>query len=181
MHRLNLLVLKMSIYLYTGEGAGKTTAALGLAMRSLGHGHKVILIQYMKGRKDIGEYKIRKYLKNPNLYKVYQFGTPEFVKPITNPKAKQIKLAKKGLEFVLEAIKQKPKLLILDEINIAAAYGILDTGDVIKTVKKIPKSIDIVLTGRYAPKQLIEIADYVNEMKFVKMPKKIIAKKGIQY
>jgi cob(I)alamin adenosyltransferase len=171
----------MSIYLYTGEGGGKTTTALGLALRSLGHGHKVIIIQYMKGRKDIGEYKFQNYLKNPNLYKVYQFGSPRFIYNLKNPGERNIQLARKGLEFVLEAVKQKPKLLVLDEINIVTAFGLLKTEDVIKTIKKIPKSIDVVLTGRYPPKQLMEIADYVNEMRFIKMPKKMIAKKGIQY
>jgi cob(I)alamin adenosyltransferase len=147
----------------------------------MGQGHKVIIIQYMKGRKNIGEYKFQKYLKDSSLYKVYQFGTPEFVKPITSPKENQIKLAKKGLEFVLEAIKQKPGLLILDEINIATAFGLLEEDDVIRTIDKIPKSIDTVLTGRYATERLIKTADYVNEMKFIKMPKEIKAKKGIQY
>ena len=81
----------------------------------------------------------------------------------------------------MKAIKQKPKLLILDEINLATSIRLLDAEKVIKTIKKIPKSIDIVLTGRYAPKKLIEMADYVNEMKYIKMPKKMISKKGIQY
>ena len=168
----------MSIYIYTGEGAGKTTVALGLALRSLGQGYKVIMIQFMKGRKDIGEYKIQKQLKN---YKVYQFGTPKLIKPISKSKEKDKELAKKGLEFVFEAVKQKPSLLILDEINLATSIGLLDVKDVINTIKKIPKSIDVVITGRRAPKALLAIADYINEMKFIKMPKKMTAKKGINY
>jgi cob(I)alamin adenosyltransferase len=166
------------IYLYTGEGAGKTTSALGMALRSLGHGYKVIMIQFMKGRKDIGEYKFQKYNKN---YKVYQFGRPRFIKNLKSPPENDIKNAERGLEFVLDAIKQKPRLLILDEINIATAYNLLDADKVIKTIKRIPKSMDIVMTGRYAPKKLVDIADYVNEVKMHKMPKIRIAKKGINY
>jgi cob(I)alamin adenosyltransferase len=165
------------MYVFTGEGAGKTTASLGLAMRSLGHNHKVILIQFLKGRKNIGEYKIQKYLKN---YKVYQFGKPAFIN-LNKPGKEDIELAKKGLEFISEAVKQKPKLLILDEINIATAYGLLDVNEAVATIKKIPKSMDVVLTGRYAPKKFIELADYSNEVKIMKQPKKITAKKGIQY
>ncbi len=170
----------MSIYLYTGEGAGKTTNALGLALRSLGHRHKVIMIQYLKGRKDIGEYKFQKFLKNPDNYKVYQFGQPAFI-DLKNPGKKDIDLAKKGLEFILKVIRQKPHLLILDEINIAAAYGLIDVDEALRTLRKVPKSIDIVMTGRYAPKKFLDFADYVNEVSVVKMPKKFENKKGIQY
>lgn len=170
----------MSIYLYTGEGAGKTTNALGLALRSLGHGHKVIIIQYMKGRKNIGEYKFRKYLKNSENYKIYQFGRPSFIN-LKNPDKKDIELANKGLEFIIKAIKQKPHLLILDEINIAAAYGLINVNEAIKIIKKVPKTIDIVMTGRKAPKEFIKLADYVNEILIIKMPKKFETKKGIQY
>ena len=168
----------MAIYLYTGEGAGKTTNALGLALRSLGHGHRVVMIQYLKGRKNIGEYKFQKFFKEK--YKVYQFGQPSFI-DLKNPGKRDIDLAKKGLEFILKIVKQKPHLLILDEINLAAAYGLINVNEAIKTIKKVPKSIDIVLTGRYAPKKFIDFADYVNEVSIVKMPKKFENKKGIQY
>lgn len=168
----------MSIYLYTGEGAGKTTNALGLALRSLGHGHRVVMIQYLKGRKNIGEYKFQKFFKEK--YKVYQFGQPSFI-DLKNPGKRDIDLAKKGLEFILKIIKQKPHLLILDEINLAAAYGLINVNEAIKTIKKVPKSIDIVLTGRYAPKKFIDFADYVNKVSIVKMPKRFENKKGIQY
>ena len=168
----------MAIYLYTGEGAGKTTNALGLALRSLGHGHRVVMIQYLKGRKNIGEYKFQKFFKEK--YKVYQFGQPSFI-DLKNPGKRDIDLAKKGLEFILKIIKQKPHLLILDEINLAAAYGLINVNEAIKTIKKVPKSIDIVLTGRYAPKKFIDFADYVNKVSIVKMPKRFENKKGIQY
>ena len=165
-------------YVYTGEGAGKTTSALGLALRSLGHNHKVIMIQFMKGRKDIGEYKFQKYNKN---YKVYQFGTAKFIKNLKSPLENDIQNAEKGLQFIPYAVKQKPNLLILDEINIATAYNLLNVDDVVRAIKKIPQSIDVIMTGRYAPKKLVDIADYVNEVKAHKMPRQMIAKKGINY
>jgi len=167
----------MAIYIYTGKGGGKTTAALGLALRSLGHNRKVILIQFLKGRKEIGEYKIQSKLKK---FKVYQFGRKEFIN-LKNPTGKDRLLAAKGLQFIKKAIKQKPKLLILDELNLVLAFRILDIRDVLSVLKKIPKSVDVVLTGRHAPKDLIKIADYANEMRLIKMPKKFFAKKGIQY
>jgi len=165
----------MSIYLYTGNGAGKTTAALGLALRALGHNRKVIIIQFMKGKKDIGEYKFRH--KN---YSIYQFGSKSFIN-LKKPSLKDRFLANKGMDFVLSAIKKKPKLLILDEINLAIACNLINLNYALHVLKKIPKNIDIVLTGRRAPRALIKLADYVNEMKMVKMPNRMTARKGIQY
>jgi len=165
----------MAIYLYTGNGAGKTTAALGLALRSLGHNRTVIIIQFMKGRKDIGEYKF----KHKN-YSIYQFGSKNFIN-LKKPSLEDRFLANKGMDFILSAVKKKPKLLILDEINLAVASKLIDLNYALHILKKIPKSVDIVLTGRRAPRALIKLADYVNEMKMVKMPRRMTAKKGIQY
>ncbi|ENO12076.1 ATP:corrinoid adenosyltransferase [Thermoplasmatales archaeon SCGC AB-539-C06] len=86
-----------NIYLWTGEGSGKTTSALGVALRCAGHKMKVIIVQFMKGRKDIGEYKIMKKLKP--YYQIYQFGRKEFIRPLDKPTQKDKELAKKGLEF----------------------------------------------------------------------------------
>ncbi|HDJ96721.1 MAG TPA: cob(I)yrinic acid a,c-diamide adenosyltransferase [Candidatus Aenigmarchaeota archaeon] len=168
------------VYVYTGNGAGKTTAALGLALRAVGHKKKVIIAQFMKGRKDIGEWKVRKRLEP--YYEIHQFGRKEFVN-LKNPDKKDIELANKGLEFAKEALKRKPFLLILDEINIAAAFGLVDKKDVLKLLKNVPPTTTVVLTGRYAPKEFVEIADFVNEVKDVKHPlrKGIPAIKGIQY
>ena len=167
--------------MYVGTGAGKTTAAFGLALRALGHDKKVVIIQFIKGRKDIGEYKIQKKLKN---FKIYQFGRKEFVNP---KKFEQIdyQFAREGLEFIGKMIKEKPFLLILDEINLAASKsGLINPKEVIKIlkkIKKISKNTHIVLTGRYAPKEFYKIADFINEVKFVKMPKKLRTIRGIQY
>jgi len=168
-----------NIYLWTGEGAGKTTSALGVALRCAGHKMKVIVVQFMKGRKDIGEYKIMKKLKP--YYQVYQFGKKEFIKPITKPTQKDKELAAKGLEFARKSAKKKPRLLILDEINLACAIGLVKIDDVVDLVKHCSKYTIVYLTGRRAPSKLKQIADFVNEIKPVKAPKKYPVRKGIEY
>jgi cob(I)alamin adenosyltransferase len=170
-----------NIYLWTGNGWGKTTSALGVALRAIGHGYKVIIIQFMKGRKWIGEYKVRKRLK-PN-YEIYQFGKKDFVN-LKKPSEKDRQLAIKGLEFAKEAVKRKPNLLILDEINLAVKIGLLDIDDVLEFLDKVPKGITVYMTGRYAPKKLMARADYVTEIKAVKHPPTNVkgkAKRGIDY
>ena len=168
------------IYLFTGEGGGKTIAALGLALRSIGHKRKVVIIQFMKGRKDVGEYKAAKKLA-PYL-KVYQFGSKGFVN-LKNPSEKDKKLAQKGLEFAKKVLKKKPDLLILDEINLAAAFGLLDLKELVGFLRKVPKRMDVVLTGRRASTKLYKLADGVSVVKKVKhvFDKGVPARKGIEY
>lgn len=167
------------IYLYTGLGGGKTTNALGLALRSLGHGHKVVIIQFMKWWKNIGEYKIKKKLgKN---YEIYQFGRRGWI-GLKNLTDKDKILAKKGLEFARKVMKEKkPNLLVLDEINLAIYCKLLDIKEVLELLDEIPEKTNVVLTGRYAPKKLIDRADFANEIKIIKYPSKIPSQKGIQY
>lgn len=169
-----------NVYLWTGNGWGKTTSALGVALRAVGQNKKVIVIQFMKGRKFIGEYKIMKKLK-PN-YEIYQFGRPEFV-DLKNPKFIDKVLAWDGFEFAKRIVKKKPFLLILDELNLAAAIGLLDKKEVLKFIDSIPKSVTIYMTGRYAPKEFIKRADYVTEIRAVKHPplNPKAAKEGIDY
>ncbi|MEM2820411.1 MAG: cob(I)yrinic acid a,c-diamide adenosyltransferase, partial [Candidatus Bathyarchaeia archaeon] len=149
------------IHLYTGDGEGKSITAFGLALRAIGHGYKVIIIQFMKGRKDIGEYKIRKRLA-PN-YEIHQFGRREFI-DLKNPDPIDYILARRALRFAKKAIKKKPRLLILDEINLAVSIGLIELKDVLELLSNIPKPTTVVLTGRNAPKELIERADLVTEM-----------------
>lgn len=167
------------VYLYTGSGGGKTTNALGLALRSIGHRHKVVIIQFMKWWKKTGEYKIRKKLKP--YYEIYQFGRRGWV-GFKNLNEKDKKLAEKGLKFAERIVKEKrPHLLILDEINLAVYCNLLNVNDVIEFLDKIPKRTDVVLTGRFANKKLIKRADFVNEIVDIKHPKEIPTTKGIQY
>ena len=181
------------IYLYSGTGGGKTTNALGLALRSIGHKRKVVIIQFLKWRKDIGEYKIKDKLKP--YYEIYQFGRPawlgekELIAEFGGQKFKvesftdiDKELAKKGLEFAKKVLKEKkPHLLVLDEINLALHWKLLGIKDVLELLDNLPEKTDVVLTGRYAPKELIEKADFVNIIEDVKAPKEFQLTEGIQY
>lgn len=168
------------IYLFTGEGGGKTIAALGLALRSVGQKRKVILIQFLKGRKDTGEYKIAQKLR-PYL-RVYQFGRTQFV-DLKHPEEKDKTLARQGFDFARKCLKLKPHLLILDEINLAMAAKMIPEKEVIAFLRRIPKSIDVVLTGRHASRRLYRAADGVSVVKKVKhvFDRGIPARKGIEY
>jgi cob(I)alamin adenosyltransferase len=168
------------LYLYTGEGGGKTTAALGLALRSVGHGHKVVIVQFMKGRKDIGEYKIARRLAPQ--YEIHQFGREGFV-DLKNPSKEDCELAEKGLAFARKMMGRKPNLLVLDELNLAVSVGLVKLEDAVRLLDEAPKETVVVVTGRNAPKELVERADFVNEVRDVKHPfkKGIPAKEGVQY
>jgi len=169
------------IFVYTGEGAGKTTAALGLAMRSIGHRHRVVVIQFLKWWKQTGEYKIQKMLKP--YYEVHQFGRKGWI-GLKNLTSEDKVLAHKALNFAVEISKQKkPHLLILDEINLALYCKLLTLAEVFTALRDIPSKTVVVFTGRYASKELIKKADFVNEIKDIKHPFKagIKAQKGIQY
>lgn len=166
------------IYLYTGNGAGKTANALGLALRTVGHGLNAVIIQFMKGRKDIGEYKVKDRL-SPQ-YEIYQYGTPEFV-DLRSPRDIDRKMAKEGLRFAEKILDKKPALLVLDEINLAVFCGLLEVDEVLRLLEKIPEETSVVLTGRYAVKELYDKADFVNEIIDVKHPPEMVTTKGIQY
>ncbi|MBD3310596.1 cob(I)yrinic acid a,c-diamide adenosyltransferase [Candidatus Woesearchaeota archaeon] len=168
-----------NIYLWTGPGWGKSTSAFGAALRAVGHGKKVEIIQFMKGRKDkIGEYRIRKKL-GPK-YNIEQFGREGFVN-LKKPTEKDKQLAEKGLEAARKAAKKKPFLLVLDEINVAVAAGLLEEKEVIDLVDSVPKETHVYLTGRRATKGMINRADYANEIKMLKGKKKLKGEKGIDY
>ena len=167
-----------SIYLWTGEGAGKSTSALGVALRTAGHKKKAVVIQFMKGKRNIGEYLIKNKLKP--YYEIYQFGRKGWVN-LKKPEKADIEHAKQGLKFAGSVLKRKPHLLVLDEINLALACGLLKIEDVLGLLDKVPKETNVYLIGRYAPKKLIERADFVNEIREVKHPKKWKAKEGIEY
>ncbi|HDO19627.1 MAG TPA: cob(I)yrinic acid a,c-diamide adenosyltransferase [Thermoplasmatales archaeon] len=152
------------VIVYTGNGQGKTTASLGVALRSIAHGKKVVIIQFMKGRKDTGEYLIRKELGN---YEIYQFGREGFV-DLSNPSEEDKNIAREGLEFAGEKLKEEPHLMILDEINIASKIGLVSVDDVINLIKRKPKKTTIILTGRYADQRIVDIADMVTEMREIK-------------
>lgn len=167
-----------TVYLYTGEGAGKTTNALGLALRCLGHGYKVVIIQFLKWWKNTGEYKFRR--KMPGNYEIYLFGRRGWI-GLTNLTEEDKSLCKKALNFAKKKTKEKPRLLVLDEINLALDCKLLTVNEVIEFLKTVPKETNVVLTGRRAPRELINFADFVNEIIDIKHPDEIPTDKGIQY
>jgi cob(I)alamin adenosyltransferase len=168
------------IQIYTGNGKGKTTAALGLALRAVGHGLKVIMIQFMKGKIDYGELEAAKHL--PGLV-IEQYGRPEFVNP-ENPSEEDIQFARDALARAQEVIKKRKfDIIILDEINVAVAYGLIAVQKVIELLKRTPRQKELVLTGRYMPEEFIEYADLISEVKEIKhhFQKGTSARKGIEY
>lgn len=167
------------VYVYTGTGAGKTTNALGLALRSIGHKRKVIIIQFMKWWRNTGEYKVQRML-DP-YYEIYQFGRRGWI-GLGNLDEEDKMLANKALRFAEKiAEEKKPDLLVLDEVNLALYCDLLNIKEVLRFLDNIPKKTDVVLTGRYAPKELLTRADFVNEIVDVKHPKEMVTTKGIQY
>lgn len=169
---------KAPIYLWTGDGWGKSTSAFGAALRALGHDKNVVIIQFMKGRKEqIGEYKIKDVLEK---LEVEQFGKKEWV-DLQNPSEEDKELAKKGLEFAKQKAKEKPFLLILDEINLAVAIGLLDEKEVLDFLDEVPEETHVYLTGRNATDGLKERADFVNVINMLKGPKKLVGEEGIDY
>ena len=161
----NIKTAKGLVIVITGNGKGKTTAAFGQALRAIGHGYKVFVLQFMKGRK-YGEFiAAEKYL--PHLT-IRMSGLDSFVMR-DNPAAIDIELAKKGLDEAQKAIKSgKYDMVILDEINVALDFKLIALTEVIKLIKNKPANLDLILTGRYAPPEIIELADTVNEVKEVK-------------
>ena len=168
------------LQVYTGQGKGKTTSSLGLALRAIGSGKKVLLIQFLKDGRSSEIKTIRKYLPN---FKVKSYGRPVFLTK-TKLLKKDYQLASQGLNLAKNALKRgKYDLVILDEINIAVDFGLVSKNNLLKLLKAVPKKIEIILTGRGAKKEIIEKADLVTEMKEVKhyFKESIKARKGIEY
>lgn len=169
------------IHLYYGDGKGKTTAALGLALRALGHNKKVIMLQWLKGRPEIGEFQVQKLLKGR--FKVYQFGPTYFTWEKTNP-TEHKELAIKGLEKLEQIIaKDKYDILILDEIVDAVNKKFIPQSKTIGLIKKAVKKGEVVLTGHNPAKIWLDLADLATEMKKTKhyFDKGVNAREGIEY
>ncbi|RLI18815.1 cob(I)yrinic acid a,c-diamide adenosyltransferase [Candidatus Bathyarchaeota archaeon] len=168
------------VQVYTGNGKGKTTAAFGLALRAIGRGLKVYVIQFIKGGFDYGELYIADKL--PNL-KLKAFGRGKFV--TEKPAEKEdVKLAEEALALAEKVIKSgEYDIVILDEVNVALDLKLIKTEKVVELMKSKPRHVELVLTGRYAPAEIVEIADLVTEMKEIKHPfsKGQQARKGIEY
>lgn len=168
------------VQVFTGDGKGKTSAALGCAIRALGHGLRVLIIFFMKGDYPYGERNILSQL--PNLTAA-SFGQEEFVDP-ANITPEQIDQAGQALAAAREGVLSGNfDLVILDEVNVAAAFKLVSVDDILRLIKDKPARVDLILTGRLADPHLVRAADLVTEMVKVKHPfdKGISARKGFEY
>jgi cob(I)alamin adenosyltransferase len=169
------------ILIYTGAGKGKTTAALGSALRAAGQGLKVLFLQFMKGQKDIGE--IMAFARTDLPIEIVQFGRRVFFRSRAC-ETMDIYRAAQGLHAFEEAMQGgKYDMIILDEIIMAIHFGLLKIEDVKRAIAQKPSDLHLVLTGRNAPAELIEIADMVTELREIKhhYNRGIPAQKGIEY
>ncbi len=169
---------KKYVQLYTGDGKGKTTAAIGMAVRAAGHGMKTYVGQFMKG----WPYGELAALKNNPLVTIEQYGNEDCIRKqdVTQP---HIDRACQGLEKIKSAMHSgEYDILILDEINVAVWFGLLTIQQVTDLLDTRPESVELVLTGRNAPQELINRADLVTEMKEVKhyYTHGILARDGIE-
>ncbi len=168
------------IQVYTGDGKGKTTAALGLAVRAAGHGLRTVIVQFMKGWIDYGELKGVAMLA-PHVA-IHQAGRDTFVNR-RNPDPEDVRLARQGWELAKGIILDgKTDIMVLDEINCAADYGLLDAADIVEVLRRKPDGMEIVMTGRGAPPAFLEIADLVTEMREIRhyYAKGVDARVGIE-
>ena len=166
---------------HTGPGKGKTTAALGLGLRAVGNGLRVLMVQFIKGSWHYGE-----------LDAVEPFGEKFQIRPMGKgflklggkPDPEHIAAAHEAWETAREALfSEQYDMIILDEINYAISYGLLPVGEIVEALKEKPDELHVVLTGRNAAPEIIEAADLVTEMREIKHPyqKGIDAQRGIEY
>ncbi len=169
------------IIVNTGNGKGKTTAALGMVMRSLGHGFKVAIVQFIKGAWEPAEKAVLSQWENQLEFLAMGEGfTWE-----TQDRERDILKAQQAWEKAVSFINNPDyQLVLLDEVNVALKLGYLEAETVVKALKEKPEPTHVILTGRGAPKELIEVADLVTEMKLIKHPFKeqgIKAQPGIEF
>ncbi len=166
------------VHVYTGDGKGKTTAALGLALRASGQGMKVIVIQFVKGDADCGEHL---FAAKHHLFEMIQMAKGNC---FTKPSELLRQDATKTFAYASEVIaSDNYGLVILDEILIALSKGLLNVSEVLDLINRKPDSVELVLTGRNAPPEVIEAADLVTEMRMVCHPRQkgIPGRRGIEF
>ncbi len=183
------------IYVFTGNGKGKTTAAIGTGIRAVGAGLKVLMVQFMKVKELSSEYNILSKIEN---FRIESFGRKGFYLPKEEIEKRpelekkgfkpfsdiDFRLAQEGIEFVKNCVfREKYDLYILDEICVALHYRLADNDTLRKLLLENKDKADFILTGRYCPDWVIQIADLVTQMKEIKHPfhRGIPAKKGIDF
>ena len=166
------------IQVYTGDGKGKTTAALGLTLRAYGYGLKIFIAQFIKGKK-YNEIKALEKFKDNVIVK--QYGNGCFIRK--KPSKMDIEMAENGLKEIRQILTSGDyDVVIMDEINVAMYFDLLKVEDVIELIKLKPEKVELILTGRKVAPQILEMADLVTEMKEVKhyYAKGVIAREGIE-
>ena len=154
-----------TVQVYTGDGKGKTTAALGQALRAWGHGRKVLVVQFMKGRINYGELEAAKRLDG---FDIVQAGRETFVSK-ENPDPEDVRLAREGFELLRERVASGAyDLVVADELNVAVDYGLVALEEVLGLIHARPPELELVLTGRNAHPKIIEAADLVSEVLEIK-------------
>jgi cob(I)alamin adenosyltransferase len=174
-----MMLDKGLIHVYTGSGKGKTTAALGLALRASGANLKVYIIQFMKGRR----YSEIEAIENIKNITVYQSGRDEFVNK-ENPEQIDIDLAAQGFEHAKKIISDGNfDLVILDEINVAIDFKLIPVEKVVSLLDEKPDHVEVVLTGRYADQHIMKRADLISEILEIKHPytNGVLSRKGIDW
>lgn len=174
------------IHVYTGDGKGKTTAALGLALRAAGHGWRTYIGQFLKGQ-NYGELRAGELLNGA--ITIEQFGNPTFIHVDADGKdstatPEDIALARKGIDAVRSAmLGGQYQIVVMDEINVALYFKLLTVQDVIDVLERKPADVELVLTGRRVPQEILNYADYVTEMREHKHPyqRGIRARQGIEF
>jgi cob(I)alamin adenosyltransferase len=168
------------VHVYTGNGKGKTTAALGLAFRAMGSGLKTYIGQFMKGQ-HYGELDAARMV--PEYITIEQYGKDTLIHVKNPPDPTDIRMAQEGLAKVKTAmLSNKYNIIVLDEITTAHYFQIISLDDMLELIKLKPEGIELVFTGRYAPQALIDTADVVTEMTEVKhyYQKNVSARNGIE-
>ena len=168
------------VQVFTGEGRGKTSAALGAVVRALGNGLRVFIVAFMKAGQPSGEWEILAGLQNVS---VARFGTRTFVNP-DNPGPEDREQAAQALKAAREAMLSGDyELVVLDEVNVAVAWKLVELDEVLRLIEDKPGNVELILTGRSADKEIVRAADLVTEMLNIRHPyeKGTVARKGIEY
>jgi len=178
------------VQIYTGNGKGKTTCALGAGLRAAGHGLNVLVISFMKAkiairgeREDFNYGEFRSVEQIPN-FTIIPMGRETFVDK-ENPDPVDVRMAQDGLRMAQEALREhRCDVLILDEINVAVEWNLISLEDQLRLISDKPADIELIMTGRYARQEVIDAADLVTEMREVKhyfSEHKMLARKGFEF
>ena len=166
------------VQVYTGSGKGKTSAALGLALRAAGWGYRTFIGQFMKGQ-ECGELKTASLLSR--YIAIEQFGRPSLIREAT---PEDIALAERGLRRIEEVLASgEYQIVVMDEICVAIHFRLVTTEDVLSVIERRPPGVELILTGRKAPQEILDSADLVTELVEVKHPHErgLAARRGIEY